>query len=72
MVATKKRAMKRRQKPFLLALLDALTVMTVTAVRAQPMADPAETDFQAKTTGGLVRRPLNRTTAHYSNITVII
>jgi Rap1a immunity proteins len=55
MVAKKERTMKRRQKPFLLAVLAALTVMTVTAVRAQPMADPAETDFQAKTTGDLVR-----------------
>jgi hypothetical protein len=51
----KERTMKRRQKPFLLAVVAALAVMTITAVRAQPMADPSETDFQAKTTGDLVR-----------------
>lgn len=56
MVATKERTMKRRQKPFLLAVMAALAVMTIIpAVRAQPVADPTETDFQVMTTGDLVR-----------------
>ena len=50
--------MRRRQKPVLLAALAALAAMaamTVSAVRAQPVADPSETDFQVMTTGDLVR-----------------
>ena len=47
--------MKRRQKPVLLAAMAVVAVMTVADVRAQMGADPSETDFQARTTGDLVR-----------------
>ena len=47
--------MKRRQKPVLLAAMAVMAVMTVADVRAQMGADPSETDFQARTTGDLVR-----------------
>jgi Rap1a immunity proteins len=47
--------MRRRQKPVLLAAMAVMTVVTVSAVRAQTMAIPSETDFQVMTTGDLVR-----------------
>ena len=47
--------MKHRQKPVLLVVMAAMTVMAVTSVRAQRTADPSETDFQVMTTGDLVR-----------------
>lgn len=50
--------MKRRQdrqRPFLLALLAALAVMTSAGVRAQSTANPSEIDFQARSTGDLVQ-----------------
>ena len=47
--------MKRQQKPVLLAVMAVMAVMTVAGVRAQTGADPSETNFQARTTGDLVR-----------------
>ena len=47
--------MKRRQKPVLLTAMAAMTVMTVTSVRAQTMANPSESDFRVTATGDLVR-----------------
>ena len=47
--------MKRRQKPALLAAMTVMVLLICTSVRAQPVANPSETDFQVMTTGDLVR-----------------
>jgi hypothetical protein len=46
--------MKPQHKPVLMAAMAVMIVMTAAGVRAQT-ADPSETDFQARTTGDLVR-----------------
>ena len=46
--------MKPQHKPVLMAAMAVMVVMTAAGVRAQT-ADPSETDFQARTTGDLVR-----------------
>ena len=47
--------MRRRQMPVLLTAMAAMTVMTLTSVRAQTMATPSESNFRVTATGDLVR-----------------